>query len=449
MFPVGPSNTDVGPQGPIGPTGPTGPKGDTGEQGPAGADGSGGGATGDYLPLTGGTLTGDLVLADTDSAGTTTFNVGDAGNLTLTTAAYIAMNGTVTAQNNKVQFRIRSTANEVVTWEMQGAGDAARIYVTGGNNWAFKKVIVADDLAVSALNDVDVATTPPAEGDTLAWDATAGKWLPAAPAAGGGGGAGSLDGLTDVDTSTTAPWMGDVLTWDGAQWVNMAPMPPSTMGIDTLTDVDVSTTVPNQGDTLIWDATALNWMPGAPAAGGGGSVDWLNVPGPVAIVAAPSNSSSDTPLKLSLTDALGKERAKLLVVGTTGSLSMEANSSTGALINALTISGSGATLYSTKPWIGTFLSKANAGTAAWTITKISEDSGVQFGASSSALDTSIAYSATGILTINGAAIQTAVAQADGTEVGLAEALDQVASLRAELDDLRARLVGILDTDPNT
>jgi len=122
--------------------------------------------SGTFLPLTGGTLTGDLVLRDPDGTRTTTFNTGDDGNLAITTTGFVKMVGDPAAGGNgKVQFRMRSAAGEDVTWEMQGAGDAVRIWVTGGNNWTFKKVLVEGDAAAVVFS----ATEPAAPAVGMIW----------------------------------------------------------------------------------------------------------------------------------------------------------------------------------------------------------------------------------------------------------------------------------------
>jgi hypothetical protein len=71
---------------------------------------------------------------------------------------------------------------------------------------------------------------------------------------------------------------------------------------------------------------------------------------------------------------------------------------------------------------------------------IIHDSGeLRFKASySNAAETVLAHVSAGILTINGQQIQTAVTQADGTEIGLQELVAEVAALRAEIAELRGR-----------
>ena len=66
-----------------------------------------------------------------------------------------------------------------------------------------------------ALEDVDLST-PPTDGQVLAYQASSQKWKPAN--GGTGGGAGDLDDLSDVDVSTTPPAANQVLKYDGSLW---------------------------------------------------------------------------------------------------------------------------------------------------------------------------------------------------------------------------------------
>jgi hypothetical protein len=172
---------------------------------------------------------------------------------------------------------------------------------------------------------------------------------------------------------------------------------------------------------------------GADGSGGGGTVDWTNVPSPMTVKAA---SGAATQFVQASNGAYLK-----FFAATVGSGEIAVSST-----SSINITGTGITTKSSSsiPWVGAFQSHAGANP----YTKLNYQ-GLYLGTGSAPPDTTLARSAAGILTINGAAIQTAVTQADGTEIGLQEAVDQVASLRAELDDLKARLVGILDTDPNT
>lgn len=81
------------------------------------------------------------------------------------------------------------------------------------------KQIAPNNIGLDGLTDVDTSTTPPTDGQVLAWVDANSKWEPADVDAGGGGGATVLDELTDVDTSTTPPLAAQVLAYDGTEWV--------------------------------------------------------------------------------------------------------------------------------------------------------------------------------------------------------------------------------------
>ena len=124
-------------------------------------------------------------------------------------------------------------------------------------------------LTMATLQDVDLVTTPPEDGQVLAWDDATDTWVPVDAA---GGGAATLDELTDVDTSTTPPTDGQVLLWDDATdtWVpgDMTSGGGAT-ALDGLSDVDTSTTPPTDGQVLAWDDATDQWLPSDVTAGGG------------------------------------------------------------------------------------------------------------------------------------------------------------------------------------
>lgn len=101
------------------------------------------------------------------------------------------------------------------------------------------------------LGDVDLVTTPPADGDALTYDATAMQWVPAA----GGGGVTDLDDLGDVNAP--APSDQDVLTWDSGagEWIAQA---GGASALDDLTDVDAP--APGDGEVLTWDDGDGEWV---------------------------------------------------------------------------------------------------------------------------------------------------------------------------------------------
>ena len=130
-------------------------------------------------------------------------------------------------------------------------GQYLRWYAAGGY-W------IADNLtvhAITSLTDVDLST-PPTDGQVLAYDEATSTWIPATVS--GGGGATTLDGLTDV-TITGTPANGDVLTYDTAtsQWKQVTPATVITT-LNGLTDVTISGT-PTDGDVLTYNSSTSQW----------------------------------------------------------------------------------------------------------------------------------------------------------------------------------------------
>lgn len=68
------------------------------------------------------------------------------------------------------------------------------------------------------LDDVDLTTTPPADGNVLTWDAVAGKWV---PDVGGGGGIVSVVAGTGIDVDSTDP-ANPVVSLDAASIASLA-----------------------------------------------------------------------------------------------------------------------------------------------------------------------------------------------------------------------------------
>ena len=109
------------------------------------------------------------------------------------------------------------------------------------------------------LTDVDVTTIPPTDGQVLRFDDATDTWKPGTVASG----ATTLDGLTDVDVSTTPPSDGQVLRFDDATdtW-KPGTVSTGATNINALTDVDTATTAPTDGQALIWNNSAGQWKPG-------------------------------------------------------------------------------------------------------------------------------------------------------------------------------------------
>jgi len=124
------------------------------------------------------------------------------------------------------------------------------------------KVIVSITMAPQLLDwllDVDTTTSPPEDGQVLAYDGDSDVWTPVD--AGAVSGATTLEALTDVNLTVPPVSDGATLTWfelDGRWHAGAA----GAASIDNLTDVDVSTDPPIEGQALMWDNTLAQWIPG-------------------------------------------------------------------------------------------------------------------------------------------------------------------------------------------
>lgn len=81
------------------------------------------------------------------------------------------------------------------------------------------RTIGTEAAALGDLDDVDLTTTPPADGNVLTWDATAGKWVP--DVGGGGGGIESIVAGTGIDVDATDP-LNPVVALDAASIASLA-----------------------------------------------------------------------------------------------------------------------------------------------------------------------------------------------------------------------------------
>jgi hypothetical protein len=111
------------------------------------------------------------------------------------------------------------------------------------------------DAGLDALADVDLATTPPTDGQALVFHTASGLWIPATLAL-----SLALDGLTDVDTSTTPPTDGQVLEYHSASglWIPASLPTPGATNLNGLSDVDL-TPPPTDGQVLEYDNASSQW----------------------------------------------------------------------------------------------------------------------------------------------------------------------------------------------
>ena len=119
---------------------------------------------------------------------------------------------------------------------------------------------------INDLNDVDISTVTPEEGNTLIWDSANNKFVP-----GEGGGSSSVEvsGTLPTDPSAGDLWIYedtmDLYVYytdaDSSQWIHLNPYVEPPTVISDLTDVNTSGIA--DGQTLIWNNTAGEFEPGA------------------------------------------------------------------------------------------------------------------------------------------------------------------------------------------
>jgi hypothetical protein len=102
--------------------------------------------------------------------------------------------------------------------------------VTPGGNKSFGSI----PTSIDDLDDVDVSTDAPTNGQVLKWNSTQGKFLPAADT-GSDFSASSIGDLGDVDL-TTSPTVDQVLSWNGS---NFAPIDPLNLVNGSSVNVDI------------------------------------------------------------------------------------------------------------------------------------------------------------------------------------------------------------------
>jgi len=179
------------------------------------------------------------------------------------------------ASNNWIRY---SVASDKLQFELQNS--PVGVYVS-----SVVGMLVGGSRELSALEDVDVTTASPSNGQVLKYNSTSQKWenanesgytLPIAGAntlggikvgqnlsidqngvlnATGGSSVTDLDDLSDVTISSAAD--GQVLKYNNGTWVN-ANEAGGASTLSDLSDVDVTTTSPTSGQVLKFDGT--NWV---------------------------------------------------------------------------------------------------------------------------------------------------------------------------------------------
>ncbi|QNJ25998.1 hypothetical protein SynSYN20_01671 [Synechococcus sp. SYN20] len=120
--------------------------------------------------------------------------------------------------------------------------------------------------SLSSLTDVDALT--PSDGNVLAYNNTAGKWEPTAPATGGGSG-GEITGQYNIDTgiAEAPPQEGQVLTWNESAGYYLPSAPSgggggsSTVTGDIEIDQGIAASSPQANTALMFNAIANKFIP--------------------------------------------------------------------------------------------------------------------------------------------------------------------------------------------
>ena len=109
-----------------------------------------------------------------------------------------------------------TTIDESVTYILPaGDGETGDVLATDGSGnleWSTPSQLTS----LGNLQDVDLGTSPPLDGEALIYNAAAQVWLPG-PVSDVDLGNSSINALRDVDTSTSAPSNGNALIWNAVQ----------------------------------------------------------------------------------------------------------------------------------------------------------------------------------------------------------------------------------------
>ena len=147
-----------------------------------------GGDTDNYLPLTGGTMTGALVTTALSVSGAATFSQ--------------AINGSILG-NAATASRLQNARTISLTGAITGSGS-----FDGSSNLSI--ATTASSIALGNLSNVSISN--PVTGNVLIYNGT--NWVNGA----GSSSASALSGLTDVSLSSLTS--GNILTYDGTNWIN-------------------------------------------------------------------------------------------------------------------------------------------------------------------------------------------------------------------------------------
>ena len=117
---------------------------------------------------------------------------------------------------------------------------------------------------VGGLSDVDLITTPIADGNTLVWNASSGTFIPGDHAISTVGYSNDYSDLDNKPTLSTVAGTGD--------YNDLINTPVVPVSIDDLSDVDTTTAAPVDGQSLVWSSTTSKWRPSTISGGGGSSL---------------------------------------------------------------------------------------------------------------------------------------------------------------------------------
>lgn len=228
---------------------------------------------GDYLPLAGGTMTGNIVFDGTSGqyVGKGSFDTSRGGNYGLSLVCSVGYE-----LNWQAGYLIATEQDHVTPRPLyidSGSGTTVRAWADNGGAPVWTEISHTGITFPDGTSQASAGIHAPAaanHGDVLTYDSANG-WLAAAPS--GGGSLPNGSSVNDLLTWDGSQWYaaaapqelptgsintGDVLTWDGSAWNAAAP---------------TGTSLPNgnsQGDLLSWNGSAwaavMPSTPGLPSA---------------------------------------------------------------------------------------------------------------------------------------------------------------------------------------